>query len=326
MHNASSTVNTLSNIRFSSALASNGVQIGARFTATNTADFFVAVQDPAGNSQALTVKSTGNVGIGTSSPAAELHISKSADAGNAEIILENSFTNTGSSTDESTQIQGRFGGYDASYILTGKEGDYTTAALRKSYLAFSTRTATTGMTEKLRIDSSGNVEVKTGNLVIGTNGKGIDFSANADSSATGASTTSELLDDYEEGTWTVGVSSSSGGSLTLSNNSGYYTKVGNMVTVWFHQLTWTAKTGLGGSLRITGLPFTVGTTRSAGSAGGSPSGTFASINTLAVAVDPNTTFIYLVSKAATNNTYIHMGNGHIGAAGTIYGMTLTYRV
>ena len=43
---------------------------------------------------------------------------------------------------------------------------------------------------------TGDVTLSNGNLVVGTNGKGIDFAANADSSATGASTTSELLDDY----------------------------------------------------------------------------------------------------------------------------------
>ncbi len=45
---------------------------------------------------------------------------------------------------------------------------------------------------------TGDQTILDGNLVIGTAGKGINFSA--DPSAPGM--TSELLDDYEEGTWT----------------------------------------------------------------------------------------------------------------------------
>jgi hypothetical protein len=72
---------------------------------------------------------------------------------------------------------------------------------------------------------SGDIET-TGNVIIATSGKGIDFSATA---GTG---TSELLDDYEEGTWTPSVIAGaiSGTSITYTGN---YTKIGNTVTVWF---------------------------------------------------------------------------------------------
>jgi hypothetical protein len=104
------------------------------------------------------VDSTNNlVGIGTSSPSAELHISKSADAGNAEFLIENSFATAGS-TDETVQIQGRFGGYDASYIITGKEADFTTSGNRSSFMSFWTRGAGT-LAEAMRINSSGNVGI-----------------------------------------------------------------------------------------------------------------------------------------------------------------------
>ncbi|MBT9169344.1 MAG: hypothetical protein DDT19_02703 [Syntrophomonadaceae bacterium] len=72
--NTNSTINAYSAMRFTTGLGTQGVQIGAQFTAVNTADFFVAVQNPGGNSQALTVKSIGSVGIGTTSPAARLHV------------------------------------------------------------------------------------------------------------------------------------------------------------------------------------------------------------------------------------------------------------
>ena len=73
------------------------------------------------------------------------------------------------------------------------------------------------------IDTSQNVRL-INNLIIGTSGKGIDFSATA---GTG---TSELLADYEEGTWTP----DQGPGLTVVgafSSSGVYTKIGRTVTV-----------------------------------------------------------------------------------------------
>lgn len=72
---------------------------------------------------------------------------------------------------------------------------------------------------------NGNSVVDVGNLVVGTAGKGIDFSANANLPGM----TSELLNWYEEGTWTP--ADASGASLTFTfNATSYYTKIGNVVT------------------------------------------------------------------------------------------------
>ena len=86
----------------------------------------------------------------------------------------------------------------------------------------------TSATERMRIDSSGNVTVSTGNLVIGTHGKGIDFSANTDDYGTPASG-AEILDDYEEGTITFTTNSDATGSFF--DQGGNYTKIGNLVHV-----------------------------------------------------------------------------------------------
>jgi hypothetical protein len=129
----------------------NITSVGTLTSATVSGDLTV-------DTNTLYVDSTNNlVGIGTSSPSAELHISKSADAGNAEFLIENSFATAGS-TDETVQIQGRFGGYDASYIITGKEADFTTSGNRSSFMSFWTRGAGT-LAEAMRIDSSGNVGI-----------------------------------------------------------------------------------------------------------------------------------------------------------------------
>ena len=107
-------------------------------------------------------------------------------------------------------------------------------------------------TEQLHIQADNNVNIKTGNLIIGTAGKGIDFSVN--SSAGGMS--SELLDGYEEGTWTPTYrGTTTAGSSTYSTQTGHYIRVGSHVTLWFY-IGWTANSSSGGGGAIGGLPYT----------------------------------------------------------------------
>lgn len=94
---------------------------------------------------------------------------------------------------------------------------------------------------------TGDQTIVDGNLVIGTAGKGIDFSA------TPGTGTSELLADYEEGTWTPGVTPQ-GGSLTAYTATGLYTKVGRIVTI-IAKITITTAGTATGQLQFTGLPF-----------------------------------------------------------------------
>jgi hypothetical protein len=104
--------------------------------------------------------------------------------------------------------------------------------------------------DAVKIDSAQNVTVSAGNLVIGTSGKGIDFSA------TPGTGTSELLADYEEGTWTPG----QGGGLVVVGtftSSGKYTKVGRQVTVSGVLIGSTSVAASSGTVICTGLPFTV---------------------------------------------------------------------
>jgi hypothetical protein len=103
-------------------------------------------------------------------------------------------------------------------------------------------------TNTLEIDTSGNVKVLAGNLVIGTSGKGIDFSATA---GTG---TSELFDDYEEGVWTPNLLN--GTSITYTTTpTGNYTKIGNMVYVTASIDVSNSDTADASALTIGGLPF-----------------------------------------------------------------------
>jgi|TARA_R100000479_G_scaffold173318_2_gene119181 hypothetical protein len=80
------------------------------------------------------------------------------------------------------------------------------------------------------------------NIIIGTAGKGIDFSNQTDS--TSYTPSSEILDHYEEGVW------SPGGTNVAGNSTGSYTKIGNVV----HISGYVETTGSANS--FTGLPFT----------------------------------------------------------------------
>lgn len=94
---------------------------------------------------------------------------------------------------------------------------------------------------------TGDQTIVSGNLVIGTAGKGVDFSAGPNPGGM----TSELLDDYEEGTWTP--TDGSGAGLTLSA-VGFYTKIGNLVYAAF-RITYPATANASAST-VAGLPFT----------------------------------------------------------------------
>lgn len=95
----------------------------------------------------------------------------------------------------------------------------------------------------------GDQTIVDGNLIIGTSGKGIDFSA------TPGTGTSELLADYEEGTWTPTDASGAGLTFTLEYSS--YTKIGRLVTLNLRfYFPATADTS---DVLIAGLPFIAAT-------------------------------------------------------------------
>ena len=108
-----------------------------------------------------------------------------------------------------------------------------------------------GAADQVSIEDS-NVELLDCDLVM-SNGRGISFAATANTSTSGASTSSELFDDYEEGTWTP-TASENGNNVALSNNTGRYVKVGAMVYAFFRINVDT--TSASGHFILSGLPFT----------------------------------------------------------------------
>jgi hypothetical protein len=101
-----------------------------------------------------------------------------------------------------------------------------------------------------RAISATELTLTTGNLIV-SNGKGVDFSA------TPGTGTSELLADYEEGTWTPLISANGSGAVNFTSTSaiGRYTKVGRLVTVYC-RYTYTSIGSVGNDFAfMSGLPF-----------------------------------------------------------------------
>jgi hypothetical protein len=100
--------------------------------------------------------------------------------------------------------------------------------------------------------SGGNATLQNGNFVPSTAAKGINFTANTPA----AGMTSQLLNWYEEGTWTPALAFGGAAvAMTYNAQAGTYTRIGRLVHC-FARLSLSAKGSSTGSATITGLPFT----------------------------------------------------------------------
>jgi len=152
-----------------------------------------------------------------------------------------------------------YDGTNYKYLNTGSALQYRMSGGTGTHEWYNAASGTAGnnitFTQAMTLDGDGNLSLALGNVVMATSGKGIDFSATANSSGT---MTSELLNDYEEGTWTIGLTFGGGNTgLTTALNTGRYTKIGRQVTVC-GRLELSNKGSSTGAAVITGLPFAVG--------------------------------------------------------------------
>ena len=159
--------------------------------------------------------------------------------------------------------------------------------------------------DQMVIDSSGNVTVNNGNIIIGTAGKGIDFSVTAG----GSGGLSEILRDYEEGSFTATLSASGGGASFAGGHiqtACLYVKIGSMVHIqgYFSGVNITA--GGTGIVKVSGLPYashnttyyTIGITHD----------TVTSNSCVGAYVQYGNTFFYPIQANATSGSAFNVGN------------------
>ena len=221
---------SINNILSSSPTASGALTVTGLVTAgsaTITGDLTV-------DTSTLKVDSTNNrVGVGTATPTQALHV-----RGN---ILTGSAAGTDSYVNVATDgVQNAYMGFNnsGSTNSSGASNNHQYVANGNGYPI---QIATNGVS--IATFSTAAVTITNGNVVMATSGKGIDFSATA---GTG---TSEILADYEEGTFTPTI----GGTATYTAQTGTYTKVGRLVTASF-DITILLR-GTGDVAIVSGLPF-----------------------------------------------------------------------
>jgi len=229
----------------------NDVVVSTSGAITTTGAFTSIGIDDNADANAITIDSSENVGIGVTPES--WHSSYTAlQVGGTGSIFAHLTQAAGSDLHINQNAY-----YDNAwrYIVTDEATNFVTndGQFRFRVAASGTADAAISWTTAMTIANDGDVTVDTGNLVIGTAGKGIDFSAQT-ATATGT-TASEVLDHYEEGTWTA-TTTTTGTPFTTTDNTttSKYTKIGNQVTVFFNPVIATPTLGTG-DVRITGLPF-----------------------------------------------------------------------
>jgi hypothetical protein len=202
------------------------------------------------------------VGIGTDSPQTLLHVSSAtgSDTITPTAIRVQSTTSAGNFDTTTPWGELQFFSSDASGIGSavrakiGAQMETTIGSLAS--MVFYTADGS-AIHERLRITSAGNVGIAktpTGGIKLDVSGEirastGILFGTD-----TAAANT---LSDYEEGTWTIGISfgGASDGVTTL-NNTGTFTKIGRTISVnGFLRLS--SKGTSTGNALITGLPVAI---------------------------------------------------------------------
>jgi hypothetical protein len=237
-----------------------------------------------GTTEAMRINTSGNVGIGTSTPGTTLNV----------------FTG---STLEGLRIQRFAGAYYSELRHTdGPES-----------LAFLVGDGST-VAERMRITGTGAVVLQGGTTT--SNGVGISFPATQS-----ASSNANTLDDYEEGTWTPSV----GGTTTYTTRYGFYTKIGNIVTIQFRIHVSTFQDDSSRST-IYGLPFPMDGTSTKEQTGGIGfwQNLYQSPTFLSMRGDPQQSYL-IITGITSASASLSDGLGVMGNNANLYGYS-TYRV
>ena len=256
-----------------------GGYTGSAAPISATGSNYIVLSDGDGNVR-QTITPQGYVGIGITNPTQTLQTYDNSNAERGVVI-----TNAMDSTSASALLRLTAGTASGSILRfpsthSVKPNElYITNVGTVSPITFATQD-----TERMRIGSTGDVTVTSGNLIPATAAKGINFTANT----AAAGMTSQLLNWYEEGTWTPGYT---GWSINPSTSNAQYTRIGRAVTI-----TMLCAEGVTTGGTITGLPFTSKSTQGATA---TIRGTNSNLNAVGCIADSSTSIVNISPLTAT---------------------------
>jgi hypothetical protein len=283
----------------------------------------------ANNGEKISILPSGNIGIGTTNPSQKLHI----NGGNLRIDGHNNGLVLSLDNIEIQLARSSFYGYSSSYkaVIIGETSYATNSNVSIGYdLSINPSGSFTGYGDELVLRNNHSIITPAAN----NNG----FLANIQFNRLGHGTVrfpnglgfgsdtanANVLDDYEEGTWTPRLQNGSvayGNYTPGASNYGWYRKIGTIV-YYGGTLHWTAQvTAATGHIYISGLPFTAaaGNNRGPGTLGAVGGGlTFASGYTQwTLIVDPGANLAYIIQLSTNGASYSHYPT--IGSSGIVYG-------
>jgi len=268
-------------------------------TSGNVANSYVRIQGRSSTSyirfdtnttERMRVDSSGNVGIGTSSPTTRLHLSQSNAGGYASVILLSNSADAGA---DRTGIYGSAApGNGVPYRggITFHPGATGGVSIHTGNNA----SPSTGQTAYFysNLTAQFTTSISVGAASPSTSGAGITFPATQS-----ASSDANTLDDYEEGTWTP--SDGSGAGLSFTTTFATYTKIGRLVTCSAKIVYPT--TGSTAQSQINGLPFTSSSNNHGISTMLTDSGTY-----LSNIVPESVAYLYPYNLTATRLTNVNL--------------------